>query len=144
MLPVLQYIMDQQNIFTLWGKTAMFYGHLKVNYFTDRWFTISEKQIMDILKKEILYVENLPMPDEKTANFLKTIDQYRSTRQHPDLAIIYCKYPYKLEIKISLFGRKNLVKKATKQLQSVVNKHTVRIYPLKINDYQVRRTLSIG
>lgn len=133
--------MDQQNIFTLWEKTAMFYGHLRVNYFTDRWFTVSEKQIMDVLKNDILYIGNLPMPDEKTPNFVKTIERYRSSRQSSDLAIIYCKYPYKLEIKISLFGRMNLVKKAKKQLQSIVNKYIVRIFPLKINDYQVSLSL---
>ena len=136
-LPVLQHIMDQQKFFTLWEKTAMFYGHLKVSYFADRWFTVSEKQIREILENEILYLENLPMPEEKTVNFLKTIDQYRSTKQNPELAIIYCKYPYKSEMKISLFGRKNLVKRTRKQFQSIVNKHTVKIFTLKMNDYQV-------
>lgn len=140
-LPVLQYIMDQQKFFTLWEKTAMFYGHLKVSYFTDRWFIVSEKQITEILQNEILYVENLPMPEEKTVNFLKTIDQYRSTKQNPELAIIYCKYPYTREIKISLFGRKNLVKRTRKQLQSIVNRHTMKIFSLKMNDYQVRYSL---
>ncbi len=33
-IPVMQQIMDHQNIFTLWEKTAMFYGHFKVVYFT--------------------------------------------------------------------------------------------------------------
>ena len=115
----------------------MFYGHLKVSYFTDRGFTVSEQQIREILRNEILYIENLPMPETKTVNFLKTIDQYRSTKQTPEFAIIYCKYPYKSDIKISLFGRKNLVKRAKKQLQSIVNKYTVKVFVLKMNDCQV-------
>jgi hypothetical protein len=77
------------------------------------------------------------MPMEKTKNFLKDIDEFISNRQNPELAIIHCKYPYKLEVKISLFGRKNLVKKTKKQLQSIINKHTIKTFQLRMNAHQV-------
>ncbi len=137
-IPVLQQIMDHQNIFTLWDKTAMFSGHFKVAYFTHASFTVSENQITQILNNEIAYIENLVIPNEKTMNLLKTIDQYIFNKQNSELAIIHCKYPYKLEIKISLFGRKNLVKKTNKQLQSIINKHTIKTFQLKMNSHQVK------
>ncbi len=136
-IPVIQQIMDQQNIFTLWEKTAMFYGYFKVVYFTHTSFTVSEDYIREILNNEIIYIENLVMPNEISKNFLKNIDQFIFNKQHAELAIIRCKYPYKLDIKISLFGRKNLVKKTKKQLQSIINKYTIKTLQLKMNSHQV-------
>ncbi|CAF1449677.1 unnamed protein product [Rotaria sordida] len=135
-IPVIQQIMDHQNIFTLWEKTAMFCGYFKVVYFTHESFKVSEAYISEILDKEIVYVNNIVMPNEKTKNHLASIDQFIFNRQHPELAIIRCKYPYKLDIKISLFGRKNLVKKARKSLQSIINNHTIKTLQLKMNSNQ--------
>ncbi|CAF5180596.1 unnamed protein product, partial [Rotaria magnacalcarata] len=52
-IPVIQQIMDNHNIFTLWEKTAMFYGHFKVTYLTHESFKVSEARITEILNKEI-------------------------------------------------------------------------------------------
>ncbi|CAF3631775.1 unnamed protein product [Rotaria sp. Silwood1] len=133
---VIQQIMDHHNIFTLWEKTAMFSGYFKVVYLTHESFLVSETKITEILRNEIAYVEDIVMPCEKTKNFLNDIDQFILARQDPELAIIRCKYPYKLDIKISLFGRKSVVKKAKKQLQSIINKHTIKIFPLRITTNQ--------
>ncbi|CAF1189241.1 unnamed protein product [Rotaria sp. Silwood1] len=133
---VIQQIMDHHNIFTLWEKTAMFSGYFKVVYLTHESFLVSETKITEILRNEIAYVEDMVMPCEKTKNFLNDIDQFILARQDPELAIIRCKYPYKLDIKISLFGRKSVVKKAKKQLQSIINKHTIKIFPLRITTNQ--------
>lgn len=137
-ISVIQQIMDHHNIFTRWEKTTMFYGHFKVVYFTHQSFTTTETYITQILNNEIEYIENIVMPNEKTKNLLKDIHQFISNKQNLELAIIYCKYPYKLEIKISLFGRKNLVKKTKKQLQSIINKHTINTFRLKIKSHEVR------
>ncbi|CAF3806468.1 unnamed protein product [Rotaria sp. Silwood1] len=133
---VLQKIMDNENIFTIWEKTAMFSGYFKVLYFTHESFMVSEAKIAEILNNEIDYVENLTMPNEKTKQFLNNIDQFIFHRQHPELAIIRCTYPYKLDIKISLFGRQNLVHKAKKRLQAIINKNTMRIVQLRIPLHQ--------
>jgi hypothetical protein len=116
----------------------MFFGHFKVAYFTHASFSVSENQIGQILNNEIAYIENLAIPNEKTTNLLETIDQYIFNKQNPELAIIHYKYPYKLDIKISLFGRKSLVKRTKKQLQSIINKHTIKTFQLKMNSYQVK------
>ncbi|CAF3609150.1 unnamed protein product [Rotaria socialis] len=137
-IPVIQQIMDNHNVFTLWEKTAMFYGHFKVTYLTHESFKVSEARITEILNKEISYIENMAMPEEKTRNLLKSIDEFIFSRQNPELVIIRCKYPYKLDIKISLFGRKKLVRKTKKQLQSIVYKHTIKTFQLKMtaNQYE--------
>jgi len=140
-IPVIQQIMDHQNIFTLWEKTAMFYGHFKVVYFTHESFKVSEDYITQTLNNEIAYIENIVMPNEKTKNLLKNIDEFIFSKQNSDLAIIQCKYPYKLEIKISLFGRTSLVKKTKKQLQSIINKHTIKTFYLKMNLHQINYLL---
>ncbi|CAF1159377.1 unnamed protein product [Rotaria sordida] len=135
-IPVLQKIMDNENIFTIWEKTAMFSGYFKILYFTHESFMVSEAKIAEILNNEIDYVENLTMSNEKTKQFLNNIDQFIFHRQNPELAIIRCTYPYKLDIKISLFGRQNLVHKAKKRLQTIINKNTMRIVQLRIPLYQ--------
>ena len=137
MIPVIQQIMDHQHIFTLWEKTAMFSGYLKVIYFTHESFTVAETYIAEILNNEIAYIENIIMPKEKTKQFLDDIEEFITNKQQSQLAIIRCKYPYKLDVKISLFGRKNSVKKVKKHLQSIINKHTMKIVYLKLNSIQV-------
>ncbi|CAF1313135.1 unnamed protein product [Rotaria sp. Silwood1] len=110
----------------------MFCGHFKVTYFTHESFKVSESRIAEILKNEIAYVENMDIPEEKSKSLLNSIDQFIVNNQHPELAIIRCKYPYKLDIKISLFGRKSLVRKTKKKLQSIINKHTMKTVQLKL------------
>ncbi len=78
------------------------------------------------------------MPNDKTKNFIKTVDEFVVAKQHPEFAFIQCRYPFQTEMKISLFGRKNLIKRIKRQLQAIFNKHTVHVYRLKLNDNQVR------
>lgn len=134
--------MNNQNIITLWSKTAMFYGYLNVVYFNHESFKVSEERITEILKTEIAYVEDIAMPSEKTKNLLNSIDQYILNRQNPELTIIRTKYPYRSDLKISLFGRKNLVKKTKKQMQSIISKHTIRQFPINMNVDQVNSLIS--
>lgn len=122
----------------------MFSGYLKAIYFTEEPFTASVEQIQRILLQEIDCVVDLAMPKEKTRNFIKTIDQFIFTREHTELAIIQCRYPFKLDIKISLFGRKNLVRKAKRQLQSIIDKHTLQTFWLRMNASQVCAFLNLS
>lgn len=136
-IPVIQQIMDNQHVFTLWEKTAMFYGYFKVTSFTSEAFTVSQDRINQILEDEIRYIENLSIPEEKTQNFMKNIDEFIANKQETELGIIYCKYPYKLDIKISLFGRKKIVQKTKNKLQAICHKHTLKTIYLKFTDDQV-------
>ena len=130
--------MNKEHIFTLWHKTAMFSGYIGTIYFTQEPFATTVEKINETLTREIDYIADLGMPKEKTKNFITTIDDFIVMRHHPEFAFIQCRYPFKTEIKISLFGRKSLIKKIKRQLQSVINKHTVQVYQLKLKDSQVR------
>jgi hypothetical protein len=140
-IPVIQEIMDKERIFTLWEKTAMFSGYLKTIYLTQEPFATTVDRISEILTREISYIADFSMPNEKTKNFIKILDEFIFIKQHPELALIQCRYPFKTDIKISLFGRNNLIKKIKRQLQSIINKHTIQVYRLKLNSSQVRRFL---
>ncbi|CAF2751248.1 unnamed protein product [Rotaria sp. Silwood2] len=135
-IPVIQQIMDEQKIFTLWEKTALFYGYFKVVYFTHESFKVSENEITEILNNQIEYIENIEMPKEITKQFLNDVDLFIASRQNSELAIIHCKYPYKTNIKISLFGQRKLAKNVKKQLQSIINKHTIKSVQMKIDTNQ--------
>ncbi|CAF1314178.1 unnamed protein product [Rotaria sordida] len=135
-IPVIQQIMDQQKIFTIWEKTTLFYGYFKVIYFIHESFKVSENEITEILNNQIEYIENIEMPKEITKQFLNDIDQFIASKQNSELAIIHCKYPYKSNIKISLFGQRKLVKNAKKQLQSIIHKHTIKTVQMKIDTNQ--------
>jgi len=119
----------------------MFSGYLKTIYFTQEPFATTVDRISEILKREISYIADFSMPNEKTKNFIKILDEFILIKQHPELAFIQCRYPFKLDIKISLFGRNNIIKKIKRQLQSIINKHTIQVYRLKLNSSQVRRFL---
>ncbi|CAF4018972.1 unnamed protein product, partial [Adineta steineri] len=133
---VIEEIMNKEKIFALWDKTAMFSGYLKAIYFTHEPYTTTAEKITDILTREIGYIADLGMPKENTKNFLTAIDDFIVTQQHPEFAFIQCRYAFKTDFKISLFGRKNLLKKIKRQLQSLIQKHTVQIYRLKLKDSQ--------
>ena len=133
--------MDKEQIFTVWEKTAMFSGYLKTIYFNQEPFASSGDKISEILTREIDCIIDLDMPNEKTKNFIKTIDQFIFVRQHPELAFIQCRYPFKMDIKITLFERKKLVKKMKRQLQSIIDKHTMQSHRLKLNSSQVSMLL---
>ncbi|CAF0897838.1 unnamed protein product [Adineta steineri] len=135
-VPIIEEIMNKEKIFALWDKTAMFSGYLKAIYFTHEPYTTTAEKITDILTREIGYIADLGMPKENTKNFLTTIDDFIVTQQHPEFAFIQCRYAFKTDFKISLFGRKNLLKKIKRQLQSLIQKHTVQIYRLKLKDSQ--------
>lgn len=116
----------------------MFRGYFKVVYFTHESFKVSESRITEILNNDIVYLENINLPEEKSHNFLNSIDQFISNQQNPELVIIRYKYPYKLDIKISLFGKKSLVRKTRKLLKSIINKHSIKNVQLKLTSYQVK------
>lgn len=142
-VPIIQEIMDTEQLLTLWEKTATFSGFLKTLYFTQEPFVTSIDNITKILTHEIDYISDLQMPAEITANFIKNIDQFIFAKQHPELAIIQCRYPCRKDMKISLFGRRKLVRKIYKQLQLIVSKHTVQVHQLRLNESQVRTLLLV-
>ncbi|UJR11256.1 hypothetical protein I4U23_015438 [Adineta vaga] len=135
-IDVIQQIIDHENIFTLWEKTKMFSGYYKVLYFSYHPFDITEAEITQILYKQIDYVENMKMPDEKTKSFIKEIEQAIISNRKPELAIIRHTYPNRIDIKISLLGRKKLVKIVKKKLQLIATKHTLKQFELKLHKTQ--------
>jgi hypothetical protein len=129
--------MNNERIFTVWEKTEMFSGYYKVLYFNHELFGVSTENVTHILHHEIDYVENIKMPNEKTKNFMKEIQQFIIHNRQPELAIIQHKYPDKLDIKVNLFGRKKLVKIVKKKLQLLVNKYILRKFEIKMTTMQV-------
>jgi len=134
---VIQQIMDNERLFTIWNKTEMFSGYYKVIYFTCEPFAISENDITQILNREIAHVDNIKMPNEKTKKFLVEIEEFIKINKQPELAIIHCKYPYKMDIKISLFGRKRHVKTVKKSLQLLIGKHILKAFVIQMTPAQV-------
>jgi hypothetical protein len=129
--------MDNEKIFTLWKKTEMFSGYYQVMYFTHQTFAVSEDNITKILTRRIAYVEGVELPIKKTKNFIDEVEQFIIAQKQPELTIIYCKYPYQMEIQVNLFGRKKLVHTVKQQLQSIVNKHTLKAFQIKMTLSQV-------
>jgi transcription antitermination factor NusG len=140
---VIQQIMDNEKIYTVWDKTEALSGFYKVMYFTLEPFVVSEVDINQILNREIAFIDDIKMPDEKTKNFLKEIEQFVVYKRQPELAIIHCKYPYQTKIKISVFGRKKLVKIVGKQLQLLINKYTLKPFTIKMTSIQVTFSANI-
>jgi hypothetical protein len=134
---VIQQIMNNERIFTVWEKTEMFSGYYKVLYFNHDVFGASPENIVHILDHEIDYVENIQMPNEKTKSFMKEIQKFIVENRHAELAIIQHKYPDKLDIKVSIFGRKKLVKLVKKKLQLLINKHTLKKFEINMTPLQV-------
>ncbi|CAF3303678.1 unnamed protein product [Rotaria socialis] len=135
-ISVIQQIMNNEKLFTVWEKSEMFSGFYKVVYFTHESFAASEESITQILNREIAFVEYIKMPNEKTKTFLDEIEQFIITAKQPELAVIRCKYPFKMEINVSLFGRKKLVKTVKKQIELLVKKHTVKSFGIKMTPAQ--------
>jgi len=134
---VIQQIMDNERLFTIWDKTEMFSGYYKVIYFTCEPFVISENDITQILNREIAHVDNIKMSSEKTKKFMDEIEQFIKINKQTELAIIRCKYPYQMDIKISLFGRKRHVKIVKKSLQLLINKHILKAFQIRMTPAQV-------
>ena len=136
--------MDNEQIFTVWEKTEIFSGYYQVRYFTQEPFVVSEDRINQILNREIAYAENIQMPEEKTKNFMKEMEQFLATKKQPELVVIQCKYPCQMEIKISLFGRKKRVKTLKKQLHLLVAKHILKAFQIRMTPTQVIVCLDIS
>lgn len=136
-IDAIQQIMNTERVFTIWEKTEMFSGFYKVSYFNHELFGASSDNITHILKHEIDYVENIQMPNEKTKNFMKKIQIFIVENRQAELAIIQHRYPDKLDIKVSLFGRKKLVKGVKKKLQLLISKHTLKKFEIKMTTLQV-------
>lgn len=136
-IEAIQQIMNNEEIFTVWEKTEMFSGYYRVLYFNHELFRVSADNISHILYHEIDFAENIEMPPEKTKTFMKEIQQFITDNRQSELAIIQHKYSSKFDIKVSLFGRKKMVKKVKKKLQSLVNKHTLRKFEIKLTTMQV-------
>ncbi|UJR16813.1 hypothetical protein I4U23_003712 [Adineta vaga] len=127
-IPVIQNVTNKEQIFALWDKTAMLSGHLKTFHFTQGPFATTVEKISEVLTREIDYIADVHLPKEKTKTFITTLDEFIVIKQHPELASIQCRYPFTTEIKISLFGRKNLIKKTKRQLlQSIIHQHIIQI-----------------
>jgi hypothetical protein len=77
------------------------------------------------------------MPNEKTKSFMKEIQKFIVENRHAELAIIQHKYLDKLDIKVSIFGRKKLVKLVKKKLQLLINKHTLKKFEINMTTLQV-------
>ncbi|CAF1351161.1 unnamed protein product [Rotaria magnacalcarata] len=135
-IDVIQNIMNNERIFTAWNKSEMFSGYYEVMYFNHESFGATDEVITRILNREIAYVENIRMPNEKTKAFINEIENFVSTVRHPELNIIHCKYPFQMEIKISLFGRKSQVKKIKKQIDVLVNKYTLKPFIVRMTSDQ--------
>ena len=136
-IPVLHEISNKEQIFTIWEKTSMFSGYFKAIYFIEGPFAITSDKIRQVLTREIGYVVEVAMPNEKSKTFIKMIDQFIFNKQQPEIAFIQCRYPFKLDIKLSLFGRKTLVRKMNRLLQSITNKYITQTHYIKLSSSQV-------
>jgi hypothetical protein len=134
---ILEEIMNKERIFTIWEKTGMFSGYLKTIFFTLKAFTTDSDSISRILASGIDCIVELVMPEKQTTNLIKTIDEYIFVKKHPEISIIRCRYPFKADIKIGLFGRKTLAKKIKRQLHHFVSKHTIHVHRMQLSFSQV-------
>ncbi|CAF1342365.1 unnamed protein product [Didymodactylos carnosus] len=138
---VIQKVMDDQKIFTIWEKTQMLSGYYVVYYFKIEPFRISEQDLTKILLNKIIYIEKIDIPDEITINFIKEIENFifKTKQQQQDLQaldVIYCKYSFQMKMKISLFGQQQTAKITKKHLECLINKHRIKSFKIEMNSTQ--------
>ena len=152
-LIILQRIFANKNMLTVWEKTNLLSGYLQVHYLIGQHpFSASESSIMAILNQEIVYVRdvivsNLEKMSKKCREELEELFRGMKEQQQrvQTMAIFVYQYPSQTEMKISLFGLKNQVYLAKKQIRMLVNKHQVRTIRIGLDSTQVRSlTLSIA
>ncbi|CAF3767822.1 unnamed protein product [Rotaria sordida] len=135
-ITVIQKIFDKQKLFTVWRKTDILSGYYVVHYFTKTdVFSVSENYINQIIYKEILYIQDIIIPEFENIqkNFRKKIEQFITKKKQEQqrletYTIIYCIYPGQTELKISFFGQNFLVKRAARQLKYLINQNQLTTF----------------
>ena len=131
---------------TVWEKTNLLSGYLQVHYLTGQHpFSASESSIMTILNQDIafvrdLIVSNLEKMSKKCREELEELIRGMKEQQQrvQTMTIFVYQYPSQMEMKISLFGLKNQVYLAKKQIKTLVNKHQIRSIRTGLDSTQVR------
>ncbi len=136
---------------TIWEKTNILSGYYIVHYISGHhYFSSSEDFINDTLANEITYVKDIVISNVENMqpNFRNELDDFinekkEQQRQFQTMAIIYCQYPFQIEMKISFFGLRTQVDLAKKQIKMLINKHRMRTIRIGLDSKQVRiRNLS--
>lgn len=138
---------------TIWEKSNLLSGYLQVHYLIGQHsFSASESSITPVLDQEIAFVRdmivsNLETISKKYREELEELIRGMKEQQQREqiMAILVYQYPSQTEMKISLFGLKNQVYLAKKQIKMLVNKHQIRTIRIGLDSTQVRSfTLSIS
>jgi hypothetical protein len=144
-IAIIQKVFDKQKLFTIWEKTDILSGYYVVHYFSKTGiFSTSEDYINRTINDVISYVNDIIIPDfvNIQKNFRKELEQFinikKEEQQHlKTFAIISCIYPGQTKMKISFFGQADLVKRLSRQLQYLINKHRLTITRADLSVTQV-------
>ena len=107
-------------------------------------FGTSEEFINRTLNNEISYVKDIIIPNmnEIQPKFLKELNEFINDKKQQQqelktMNIIYCQYPYQIEMKISFFGLKYQVDIAKKQIKLLINKYRMKTIWIELDSKQV-------
>ncbi|CAF1114353.1 unnamed protein product [Adineta steineri] len=140
-LVVLQKIFSNKKKLTVWEKTNILSGYYIVHYVSGKHkLGVSEEFINRTINNEISFVRDIIIPHVNNIqpNFRKEIEEFlnnkkQQQRQFQTMAIIHYLYYSQMEMKINLFGLRNQVEVARRQIKQLINKHHLRTTKIGLN-----------
>ena len=150
-LLVLQRIFIEKNKLTVWEKTSLLCGYYIVYYLDgEHEFSSTAEFLKETLNQELGFVKHITISDlsSRSQKFRDEFDGFlhqKIEEEESDRAIVllYSQYPLQTEMKISLFGLKQIVITTQKQIKFLINKHRMNIVKLALPSTQVTRFIHI-
>ncbi|CAF0947415.1 unnamed protein product [Adineta ricciae] len=138
---VLQKIFLDKRILTVWEKTSLLSGYYIVYYLSgSQEASVIEKSIDHALNHEISFVKDIIVSNVR-GKYQSELNEFISSwkneqRKSQPLTIISYQSPFQTDMKISLFGIKETVHVAKKQLKLLVHKHQTKTTVLNLDSKQ--------